>query len=333
MDQPAFTCSPPCNVKIPPWTGATSTVNYPLLTVSDGTWISTITKTPLTISEWVFEVVTLTDSSNGIAKRQNPPAFWPVPAKTSSWPAVVYSGPDENPTTVDPTGPFPTPPPSIGPGAPPPPMGSWPKRDIQPNFGFQDLPFVDLCGYFDPTCVQQPWLYGDGIGGDSGPFVDGSLPGDDDDGNDENWREYLTQTSSTTTTTTRTTTRTTTTTTIPPSPEPSPREGDPIKDERHCYDGGITEIHVRLDNAANSFCNGLGSAGAVLAGGTFAGRDFTFDQSTTVITISLDIQADCQWTWNYDQCRRYIGVGVDGKQGGWVQNDCYTWRIDPNYSW
>lgn len=42
MDQPQFTCSPPCNVKIPPWTGATSTVNYPLITVSQGTWTSTI---------------------------------------------------------------------------------------------------------------------------------------------------------------------------------------------------------------------------------------------------------------------------------------------------
>ncbi|KAK3896529.1 pectin lyase fold/virulence factor, partial [Staphylotrichum tortipilum] len=60
MEQPAFTCSAPCYVKIPPWKGATSTVNYPLLTVSDGTWTSTIIKLPLTISEWMFEEVTLT---------------------------------------------------------------------------------------------------------------------------------------------------------------------------------------------------------------------------------------------------------------------------------
>jgi hypothetical protein len=38
MDTPQVTCSPPCTLKIPPWTGATSTVNYPLVTVSQGTW-------------------------------------------------------------------------------------------------------------------------------------------------------------------------------------------------------------------------------------------------------------------------------------------------------
>ncbi|KAH8764465.1 hypothetical protein BGZ57DRAFT_546726 [Hyaloscypha finlandica] len=60
MDQPQFTCSHPCNVKILPWTGATSTINYPLITVSDGAWTSTITQAPLTITEWVFDAVTLT---------------------------------------------------------------------------------------------------------------------------------------------------------------------------------------------------------------------------------------------------------------------------------
>lgn len=36
MDEPSFTCLPPCTVQLPPWTGATSTVYYPLITVSDG---------------------------------------------------------------------------------------------------------------------------------------------------------------------------------------------------------------------------------------------------------------------------------------------------------
>lgn len=51
MEQPAFTCSPPCNVNIPPWAHATSTLNYPLITVSDGEWTSSITKLPMTTSE------------------------------------------------------------------------------------------------------------------------------------------------------------------------------------------------------------------------------------------------------------------------------------------
>ncbi|KAI0911199.1 glycoside hydrolase family 55 protein [Ustulina deusta] len=327
MGQPAFTCLPPCSVKIPPWTGATSTVNYPLLTVSAGTWTSTITKAPLTISEWIFEVVTLTDGSNGIGKRQNPPAFWPIPATTASWPAVVYKGPDGKSNTVAPKVPFPRPPPSIGPDAPPPPQGSWPKRDLQPNFGFEDEPVVNLCGYFDPVCQDQPWLYG---GGPIGPFRPGSIPGDEEE--DENWEEYLTPcpTETETSSTTRTVTATVT-------PMPSPREGDPSKNERHCYDGGVKELHRNLDDAANSFCFSLGQPGDVLGTGVFT-RDSYVSDRAWVTTTRLEIMPDCQWTWDYDQCRRYLGVGVDscncggvdGKQGGRVMNDCYIWKIDPN---
>jgi len=95
MSPPKFTCSPPCNVKIPPWTGATSTVNYPLLTVSSGAWTSTITRSPITISQWVFETVTITQSANvGKHKRQDFQPFWPTLAKTTSWPAVIYIGPN-----------------------------------------------------------------------------------------------------------------------------------------------------------------------------------------------------------------------------------------------
>jgi hypothetical protein len=82
MDQPQFTCSPPCNVKIPPWTGATSTVNYPLITVSDGAWTSTITQALLAITEWVFDAVTLTQGSSNKKNKRAAPAFLPVPATT-----------------------------------------------------------------------------------------------------------------------------------------------------------------------------------------------------------------------------------------------------------
>ncbi|KAJ8124991.1 hypothetical protein O1611_g8648 [Lasiodiplodia mahajangana] len=72
----------------------------------------------------------------------------------------------------------------------------------------------------------------------------------------------------------------------------SPREGDASKNERHCYDESVLEIHVRLDNMANRFCNGLGEAGDVLYGNTAMTRDFAFDQTTTVatITFSMDVE-------------------------------------------
>lgn len=77
MDTPTFTCSPPCHAKIPPWTGATSVVPYPLVTVSDGTWTSTITQAPLTVTEWIFDVVTLSQGSNN--RKRAADAFWPKP--------------------------------------------------------------------------------------------------------------------------------------------------------------------------------------------------------------------------------------------------------------
>jgi hypothetical protein len=94
MDTPTFTCIPPCNVKIPPWTVATSTVNYPLITVTSGTWSSTITQAPLTISQWVFEIVTLTQDTNQKVKRQGFEPFLPVLATTPFWPSVIYTGAD-----------------------------------------------------------------------------------------------------------------------------------------------------------------------------------------------------------------------------------------------
>ncbi|RDA88218.1 hypothetical protein CP532_0368 [Ophiocordyceps camponoti-leonardi (nom. inval.)] len=84
MDQPSFTCVPPCTVKLPPWTHATSFVEYPPITVSEGTWTSTITKPPLTIETWVFEVVTLDVGGNEPDFRE----FWPQPEETTTWPAV-----------------------------------------------------------------------------------------------------------------------------------------------------------------------------------------------------------------------------------------------------
>ena len=46
MDEPEFSCAPPCRVKLPPYTGATWTVNFPLMTVSKDAWTSTITVRP-----------------------------------------------------------------------------------------------------------------------------------------------------------------------------------------------------------------------------------------------------------------------------------------------
>ncbi|KAK1959917.1 pectin lyase-like protein [Colletotrichum sublineola] len=337
MEQPQFTCLPPCHVKVLPWTGATSTVNYPLITVSAGSWTSTITKAPLTISQWVFKPVTLTQgAANGKFKRQKPAAFWPVPALTPSWPAVVYTGPDGSATTTAPTVAFPTPPASIGPDAVAPPVGSWPKRNIQPYFGQMDQPWVQECDYFDFDCFSgsKPWLYGDNsTGQDDGTFLD--------DDYDENWHEALTACPDATSTST--TSATVSKTVTISTPEPSPKEeGNPKNNEVSCYnEGGKTE-HVRMDSAANSFCNGLRTAGSVLTAPFVRSSSFEFPYNGGIGTISirirLDISDGCEWKWDYNECRRYLTVpvdscncgGINDKQGGTVRNKCYSWTIDPN---
>jgi hypothetical protein len=334
MDQPKFTCSPPCKVKIPPWTKATSTVDYPLLTVSDGSWTSTITKPPMTISQWGFEVVTLSAPQSGVQKRQGFEAFWPKPYTTTRWPSVVYAGPDGSSTTQAPLVPFPTPPASIGPDAPPPATGSWPRRQIEPFFGQWDEPVVKPCTWWDLSC-QDPWIFGD-----NGTLSDG---GDDDDF-DENYAEAVTTCPSPTSSTSTTSAPATSAQQSPP-PKESPREGDPRTNKVKCYGSGQKTEHTRIDNTIRDFCNTLGGRGTVLRSPFFSEHTFTLPNSgggTGVkIVTSLTISNDCQWTWNLDECTRYMEVeadscncqGVDGKQGGVLNNDCYSWRMDPNTDW
>lgn len=328
MDQPQFTCSPPCAAKIPPWTGATSTVDFPRITVSDGTWTSTITKAPLTISQWVFEVVTLTaDDSNYNGKkvrgRQAFEEFMPKLATTPGWPDVTYTGPDGATHTTAPGNiAFPTPPPDLG-NASDPPSGSWPKNPLLPILGQLDEPMIQQCGMFDFLCID--WTYG-------------TIEGGPEDPDDENW-EDLQVTCPTSTTSSSSSSRTTTTA----SPEPSPYEhGDPRENDWDCYNSGRTSDHERLDNAANSFCNHLGSSGDVLGENFFRDDSLSFPVSglslPLEVVLSLDVFEGCEWQWDYNECRRYLSVpvdscncgGVNGKQGGTVENNCLRWRIDPN---
>ncbi|OBT78063.1 hypothetical protein VF21_03131 [Pseudogymnoascus sp. 05NY08] len=284
MDQPQFTCSPPCNVKIPPWTGATSTVNYPLLTVSDGTWTSTITKAPLTITKWVFDVVTLThDGTINKNKRQGFEGFWPVLATTPYWPAVVYTGGlDGLPTTTAPTVPFPTPPPSIGTGAPAPPSGSWPKRFVQPVVGTSDSPWVNECAYFDFDCKGSPFYAGEGSFPLNDPYGD---PGDDDENSDDLQTTCPIETTSTSSSSTKTTMTSVTTSA---APAPSPYEtGNTMNNTVSCYGRGETTEHTRMVSAATSFCNSIENDD--LVEGYFRSIDFPYPYNGGLGTVSITV--------------------------------------------
>lgn len=108
MEKPQFTCTPPCTVVLPPWTAATSVVDYPLVTVSTGAWTSTITRPPMTVSQWVFRKITI--EPNALEARDFGPGvvrpevgIMPRLEPTKKWPGISYLGPDDVYTTITPT--------------------------------------------------------------------------------------------------------------------------------------------------------------------------------------------------------------------------------------
>lgn len=70
--------------------------------------------------------------------------------------------------------------------------------------------------------------------------------------------------------------------------------------------------------------------------------DFPYNGGLGTVTIKVrfEIKPGCDWPYSYDECRQYLKVPVDGcncdgvndKQGGIVENNCYKWKIDPNLS-
>lgn len=331
MEQPQFTCSPPCTVKIPPWTGATSTVDYPRITVSAGTWTSTITKPPMTISQWMFEVVTIPASgglkNRGLMEKRQAllDEFVPTLATTTRWPVVIYVGPDGLESTASPTGTIPTPPPTtVAPAG----GGSWPTVAIQAVAGpsGQEYPLVKACAFWDLECNLR-WIYD-------------SVAANDVDV-DENWQEDQTTCLSLSTSTTS---RTTTSATPSPSPRARP---DPEDNTVSCYNSGQGIQHVFLDQAFDKFCNMIGEPGEILVSLKDQDRHFTatirLPKISSIIVggidvdLSVKVKKGCEWPWSYNECRRYLAViadscdcsSVDGKQGGFMQNNCLEWRGDP----
>jgi len=179
MGQPRVTCAQPCKLQIPPWPSATSTVDYPLVTASQRSWASTITQPPITVSEWVYDPITVTQAA-GINKRDTTTRVKPRLAETPFWPAFVYyGGEDGKPATTSATIPFPTSAARIDPDtSPSPPSGHW-AREVQLEVSFywdqwgtdnpghhqsfNPGPFVAPCTYpafnnaTGPGCVKQPW--------------------------------------------------------------------------------------------------------------------------------------------------------------------------------
>lgn len=335
METPSFTCSAPCTVKLPPWTSATSIVDFPRVTVSQGSWTSTITRPPMTVTEMLFEVVTLEAAKGGkLQARQAFSEFWPKPATTSAWPAVRYKGPDGKETRTAPPGAPPTPPTSIGPHAPPPERGSWPKHAVFPVAGVMEYPLVGACTWSDPSCFEEAG--GPGISGHKNPYVHHAAPdGPGESQIHEDDEDVDCRTSTTTTTKT-------------PEPTKKPdivirkaigRAKDNTKD---CYHKGRWTLHDHLSYSIESFCKILGKPGDLFdQKGTIErkfGQNVVPGTLPVEVVVSFHLLDGCEWSYDYNECRRYLHVpvdscncaGVNDKQGGIVKNKCYEWRVDPN---
>lgn len=333
MDQPAFTCSPPCYAKLPPWKGATRTVNYPILTVSSGTWTSRITRAPLTITDVMFDVVTFTaGSSKAIQKRQPFGEFWPTPITTPNWPVVTYRGPNGARSTTAPKAKFPAPPASIGPGAPPPAQGSWPTKAVKAVLNTKrEEPLVSECAFPDFGCQQNPWEYG---GFQDPPKAPEDDDDDDYDENEEDGKVICPDPTSTTTTTDR----------PDPTEEPiSLPEPSPMENRGRCYNYGTEADHARINDAVYKFCGDAADDGDVLRDGwnRKSRYDYSLEQLWTKPPLSVEIwlgvRDSCQFQFSYGECVNYGQRPIDacdcdskdGKHGGEVQNDCIRMYVMP----
>jgi len=325
MEQPEITCSPPCKVQIPPWTGATSTVDYPLVTVSQGTWTSTITKPPLTITEWIFEPTSF--KGEGLVTRTS---FLPAFATTSVWPAFVFrGGMDGLPTTTSATVPFPTPPTVADLNARPPPGGRWPGQYdvfLLVNHLLNE-PLTLECSYPDldnsTSCYEGPQ-----VGLDAGYSWPNSntkteeelekdgcmpmeLPPRSDEGPDPT-----------------------------PTPPPDP-QGDPQTNTVTCFNSGQLTEQSRMSNAASDYCDFLESEDTT--SGYYSVNTYRFPYNGGIglvsIDVSLEVKSGCRFSFDRVLCNRYLSKlsrscncgHDDNKQGGVLENNCYRWMVDPNW--
>lgn len=344
---PTFSCLPPCRVRVPAYTGATSVIHYPLMTVSKDAWTSIITVPPMTLSSLGFNLVTLAADAAGGGLNRRSTGFgeiWPVPASTSIWPVVVYMGPDGQTSTASPTTAFPTPPPSIGPDAPAPANGAWPAlplvavraagvavrpAGVDPNEEIARLAKAALCriwganpedwdmarlnecpGFYDQSLAPGEIPLGGGWGWDVPEIIGVG-------GEEVAFCDYDPATS---------TTRTATRTSAAPTPTASPSQrADPNRNEVHCFGTGERMSNVRLQNGRRSACNNIEryaqqqsgnlkrqSGGMELTGG-FKYQD-TFHQSAQSaqeIYITFEVFPGCAWTFNMAECLHYLATPVD----------------------
>lgn len=348
-DHPTVYCDDyPCTFQFPPWTQATSTINYPVVTVIEQTYTTVITRSAITVTDWVFAPYTVTGDGSIAPTTTRPTTqptdssttgvvffIWPPPpfGSTSTWPPVTYVSSGTTKTTRPPSPPHPPPTSGPWPPGPPPPGGKWPSITISVSPG-KPGPTVAPCvfpafqcpnpgskpdgpGYAnpeddpdedeeedpeeEPTCGSD-----DGEGGGDGGGGSGGGGGGGGGGS---------------------------------TPAPTFNHPDPANNKVDCYNSGQSSNNAKLRLAAESFCKYDLQAMDV---SVFPEKYYYFNKKNPPgsfrIDLSIEVKSGCEWTFNYDECVRYLKVpinscdcdGEDGKHGGIVENSCVKWMIDPN---
>ncbi|GJC99199.1 glucan endo-1,3-alpha-glucosidase agn1 [Colletotrichum higginsianum] len=255
-----------------------------------------------------------------------PVTIKPEISSTKTWKPVTYTE-NGTPRTFKPTDPYPPPP---GPTPPPPPPFKLPDPVVIESG--PPGPLVSQCAFPALGC-PPPLLDEDDSDGDS---EYDPQDGDDDGSEEEGSCELLPGTGSgdgggggnggsgggsgTT-------------------PLESPR---PSENKKHCYGSGQVVGRDALASAADYFCtkvteeykNPLGGGSLIEYGILFrAIINFKVD-------VSVEVKNGCSWRPNKEECIRYTNVPLDScdcsgtafKYGGWVENNCVKFRVDPNWT-
>jgi hypothetical protein len=332
MDEPTVWCEPPCQLKLPPWEKSTTRLDYPIVTATGPGWTKTMTHEPVTVTQWVMEALTIGDVAVAVeatitakARRDDViTSVMPTFTSTPVWPPLVFMGGDGKGSTIWPATPT----------HPAPPI--WPAKALIVKKGAPS-PLVAQCSFYDPDCGggwDGQWTYGP-MGNPNDPNVEQSL---EDDGLPCPSPSESSSSSSTSTSTPEPTP------TVKPKPPPVVYHvGNPQKNTRKCYNSGQWTSHSRMKDAANHLCGLIKNKRRVGPGQLVQQRwSYTYDESefgSIYIDTSFEVKADCEFVYTDKECDKYTNVAIDScscggrdhKQGGEVENDCYTWRIDPEH--
>lgn len=349
---PQVQCFFPCTFVLPPYPGFTTTIDYPLITVTEsGTVKTTLTFPPLTISTWLPSTIVVRPPNRCTATscasdNDNRRTSSVDISTTTIWPPVTFTTSGTVSTT--------RPPSSTGGGiglpclwplCPPGPPPALHPPHITISFG-PPKPITTKCAFPALDCPPPParppfpgipWVPPPG----APPLVPEKQANPDE-------ICFLDPTTSRTLTSTVSATATSTSTVFTSDPIPTVpmhtwNQPDWSKDENKCYNSGQVALRKHLITPVDEFCAAY--KGQHLSPGWFSGTirssfpccDKNNEVVPIAVEVSLEMKDGCEWDFDEGTCRTEMRKVIDQcdkdgenrKQGGRVVGNCVIWRVDP----